>query len=72
MNHNLGEGIMGSEAVWVASILSVGGVIATAILKFQPRNGHSKFCQAHSGIVQWMSSIDKRLDEIHTDVKALK
>lgn len=60
------------EGVIVASILSGGGVIVAAILKFAPSNGHSKVCQAHAGIVQWMKNIDKRLDEIHTDVRALK
>ena len=60
------------EGVITAAILSGGGVIIASIIKFVPRNGHNKFCQAHSGIVQWMSSIDKRLDDIHVDVKALK
>ena len=59
---------MGPEG-YAAAFISGGAIITAAIIKLVPRNGH---CQSHSGIVQWMVSIDKRLDEIHTDVKALK
>ena len=65
------EEAMGSEGIIVASILSAGGVIITAILKFTPSNGN-KVCQAHSGLIQCVKSIDKRLDEIQTTLKALK
>ena len=60
------------EGVYAAALISGGAIITAAIVKLVPRNGHNKFCQAHSGMVQWMSSIDKRPDEIHLDVKALK